>query len=816
MFFGACRGSRRGLLAGGVRASLAGIEVLDQLAHAPPELVWGLVARGIGVVYAIAFASLTFQVGPLAGREGVAPVAELMAAIRRDFSAPRRWLYFPGLLWLHAGDRWLRALPWLGLAAALTIVAGGPHTPLAFFLCWALYLSLDRAVVLVYPWDSLLLEAGFWAMFLPALAWAPAVAASGAPMPALAWVFRLLLFRVMFGFGKQKFAGSTRADAGFLKGFAIRQPLPTPFGWLAHRAPMWVHKAALALLFVVEVVLPLAIFVPGPASVVFALATAGLMLAIAATGNYGFFNVLTIALCGVCFDSATALAPLELFAPTLPATTLALQALIVLHTFGALLCLPLNTWASFTWTLWPWWERALPRALRWPIAVFRGLQPLRWLHAYGVFPPRSAPAIKMSPALEVTWDETRWYTLTPRWWPTLESSPPRWVAPHHPRFDHAIVYEATGFHEASVLRNLTGRWDPYGHARCSGAGRLMRRVLRGELRSQLFFGESLPAERGAPIAARVRMYMLEATTPAEQRASGAWWRRTLVGPHLPRARAEDRWLDGRPPPPESWAPEDWRWVGRSRLGPLLRRAAAGEDPHALVCLETTELTPADVDALWEEFVPMFAATDRDDWSQLPALVERVRGRWSGPQIDRFERLLGRYALLGMARCERLFVAGGLRAILGRRPAPLDVETHLHLNLLIRHVIGEGREAYAAMMREPETAATWLSRMSLRSGWFFEAVLRPERMAHQAQKFRMLASQVEVRGWPRPSARAAELAVWGAARVRRLWGAFAMIEFLRGEFREEVWAETPERWPRFELCADLSLRPLAEPDETTRS
>nr|WP_276603685.1 lipase maturation factor family protein [Nannocystis pusilla] len=64
--------------------------------------------------------------------------------------------------------------------------------------------------------------------------------------------------------------------------------MPTPLGWLAHRAPMGVHKAALALLFVVEVVLPLAIFVPGPASVVFGLATAGLMLAIAATGNYGF------------------------------------------------------------------------------------------------------------------------------------------------------------------------------------------------------------------------------------------------------------------------------------------------------------------------------------------------------------------------------------------------------------------------------------------------------------------------------------------------------------------------------------------------
>ncbi|WP_267684265.1 lipase maturation factor family protein [Nannocystis sp. SCPEA4] len=786
-----------------------GIDILTQLAHASPELVWGLVARGIGVVYAIAFASLTFQVVPIAGREGVAPVAELMAAIRRDFSAPRRWLYFPGLLWLHAGDRWLRALPWLGLAAALAIVAGGPHTPLAFLICWALYLSLDRALVLVYPWDSLLLEAGFWAMFLPALAWAPELAAVDAPIPALAWVFRLLLFRVMFGFGKQKFAGSTRADAGFLHGFTIRQPLPTPFGWLAHRAPMWLHKTALAAMFVIEVVLPFAVFVPGPASVVFALATAALMLAIAATGNYGFFNVLTIALCVVCFDSATASLPLQWF--DAPLSQQMLQALIVLHTFGALLCLPLNTWASFTWTLWPWWPRVLPWPLRWPIAVFRALQPLRWLHAYGVFPPRSAPAIKMSPALEVTWDEQTWHTLTPRYWPTLTTSPPRWVAPHHPRFDHAIVYEATGFHEASVLRNLTGRWDPYGHARCSGAGRLMGRVLTGALRSRLFFGESLLQQREPPRAARVHMYMLQPTTPGERKAKGEWWRRTLVGPHLPRARAGDAWLDGSPPPPELWSPEDWLWIGRSRLGRSLRRAAAGEDPHALVLLEASGLAEADVQQLWGEFLPMFAAIDRDDWSRLPERVTAVRSRWSAGQIDRFERIVGRYALLLMARCERLFVAGGLAAILGWKRAPLDVETHSHLNLLARYVVAEGRAAYDAVFREPALAADKLATMSLRSGMFLEAVLRPERLAHQAQKFRMLASQVDVRGWPRPSARGEKIARWGAARVQRLWGAFAMIEFLRGELGAE-WADTPERWPRFELLADGSLALLADERE----
>lgn len=775
--------------------------------------MWGLVGRGIAAVYAIAFASLTFQVLPIAGREGVAPVAELMAAIRRDFTAPRRWLYFPGLLWASAGDRWLRALPWLGLLAALTIVVGGPHTPVMFAACWALYLSLDRALVLVYPWDSLLLEAGFWAMFLPALATAPELGAVAAPLPALAWVFRLLLFRVMFGFGKQKFLGTTRADAGFLQGFMIRQPLPTPLGWHLHFAPMWIHKAALAAMFVIEIVLPFAIFVPGPASVVFALATAGLMLAIAATGNYGFFNVLTIALCVVCLDTTTAVAlePAQLFAPAWPWTTLGLHALIVLHTFGALLCLPLNTWASFTWTLWPWWERALPAVLRWPVPLFRALQPLRWLHAYGVFPPRSAPAIKMSPALEVTWDGATWHTLAPRFWPTLEGSPPRWIAPHHPRFDHAIVYEATGFHEASVLRNLTGRWDPYGHARCSGAGRLIGRVLAGELRSGLFFGEA--ATQRAPVAARVHMHMLRPTTRAERRATGRWWQRTLVGPHLPPLRAGDEFfLNGSPPLPELWHPEDWVWIRRSRMGPLLRRAARGEDPHALARCEG--LGEAEVRALWEEFVPMFAAVDRDDWSDLSQWVAQVRGRWSAGQIDRFERLIGRYALLLMARCEALFREGGLAAIFGVRAARLDVKTHLHLNLLARHVIAGGRARYEAVMRRPELAVDELRGMSLRSGLFFEAVLRPERLAHQAQKLRMVASQVDVRGWPRPSARAQKLAAWGAERVRRLWGAFEMIELLRGEFRGEAWADTPERWPRFELLADRSLVLLTEEERAS--
>lgn len=788
------------------RQSCAPIEALASLERLPAAWVWGLFSRGLGAVFLIAFVSLAIQVRPIAGRRGLAPIAQLLAAIRRDFPAPRRWLYFPTLLWIRAGDRALTAIPWLGALAALSIVIGGPHAPWGFFACWLLYLSLDLPMGLVYPWDSALLECGFWAMLLPATATLPDARALSAPAPEIAWVFRLLLFRILFGFGKQKFAGSTRSDVGFLHGFFVRQPLPTPLGWLAHRAPMGFHALALGIMFVIELILPFGLFLPAPASALFAIATSGLMVAIAATGNFGFFNLLTIALCLVCLDGETARAfSLARFFDVRSFGEGATRALVALHCLGALLCLPLNTWASFTWTLWAWWPRALPAWARWPISLFRALQPLRWLHPYGVFPPRSAPAVKTTPTLELTWDGETWHTPTPRFWPTLETSPPRFFAPYHPRFDQAIVYESVGFHEASGFRGLTGRWNPYGHARGSGAALLMRRVLEGELDGEFFFGGSLPRERGAPIAARMPLYLLTPTTPRARASTGRWWNRRLIGPHLPLARRGDAMLRIEPPPPELWHPEELTWQRRSRLGPLMRRAAAGDDVHALVLREAEGLSTSDVERFWSELVPWIGGLDRRDWGAMRAHVEAARARWGLDLLDRFERLAGRYALFLVARCEPDFVAGGLLAILGLRAAPLEVRSHWQLALLARHVICEGREAYDQVMASPREARAHAARMTTASGAFLDALFRFESLVHQSQKLRMLASQVDVEGWPAPSERKRRVGAWGLERARRLWGVFEMMEFLREQFRDEgERAGFPERWPRFRLQRDASL------------
>ena len=171
-----------------------------------------------------------------------------------------------------------------------------PHRRWALAVCWLCYLSLDLAIELVYPWDCLLFEAGLLALLLPVVDPLPALTATAQPLPVVVLAYQVLLVRVLWGFGKFKFMGMTRKDSGYLREFLITQPMPTKLGWWAHHLPLPIHRAALLLLFLVEVPLPVLAFVPGPGRLVLAVAATAVMLGIQLTGNFGFFNVLLIVL----------------------------------------------------------------------------------------------------------------------------------------------------------------------------------------------------------------------------------------------------------------------------------------------------------------------------------------------------------------------------------------------------------------------------------------------------------------------------------------------------------------------------------------
>lgn len=188
----------------------------------------------------------------------------------------------------------LRANLRYDLAACLVGVVW-PH-PVVFVYLYLAYYSYKRisGPFLNFQWDSLLLESLFVSVPL---------ALSSAPwMDALCvWLFRFLLFRLMFGSGMVKAFG--RDPAWHTNFSAMRyhfqtQPLPNRLARLVHlHAPPAAFAALTYATLAVEVLFPLLSLASWPlCNVVVAAGYAGLMLAIGSTGHFGFFNALTTTL----------------------------------------------------------------------------------------------------------------------------------------------------------------------------------------------------------------------------------------------------------------------------------------------------------------------------------------------------------------------------------------------------------------------------------------------------------------------------------------------------------------------------------------
>lgn len=200
----------------------------------PSELlVYGLFIRLLGLVYCISFSSLFVQILSIAGSEGLTPARQVSAQLSVDFpSALHRLWYFPSVFQLlPPTDGALRGVCAAGIASGLAMVYGGAFGAAGSLLAWVAMLSLADAADLNYPWDCLLLEAGFLALLLPSGGVLPDLGAATAPSPAVSWALRWLLFRVLFGFGKLKFFGTSAKDSCYIKSFLIGMPIPTRSAW---------------------------------------------------------------------------------------------------------------------------------------------------------------------------------------------------------------------------------------------------------------------------------------------------------------------------------------------------------------------------------------------------------------------------------------------------------------------------------------------------------------------------------------------------------------------------------------------------------
>jgi lipase maturation factor 1 len=471
-----------------------------------------LFLRLLGVVYFVAFVSLALQITGLVGEHGLLPAGGFLERAHAAYGSGAYRL-FPTLCWLGAGDGMLRALAWGGAVLSLVLVAGVAQAPVLLLL-WVCYLSL--AVVgqnfLWFQWDALLLETGLLAVLYAPTDMRPSLQRERAPSPAMRWLVWALVFRLMFLSGITKLASGDPAwrHLTALDYHFWTQPLPTWPAWYAQWLPEWMHRGMTLATIAIELLVPWLIVVPerwaGRGSRRARHAACALLvlgqLAIALTGNYGFFNLLAIVLCLSLLDDAVLgrVLPLRLAAgdPEPRWKQYAIRGFAPLLALLAAL-----TFAGEIIQTLPGRRGAFANPLLDAVA------PLRSVNGYGLF--RVMTTERYEIVIEGGADTVHWREYSFRWKPGDPARPPAFVAPHMPRLDWQMWFAALNPEGAR-------EWlEP-----------LIRHLLEGTPEVLTLLREN-PFPDAPPRYVRLAYYRYRFSTPVERTTGGMWWQRERVG-----------------------------------------------------------------------------------------------------------------------------------------------------------------------------------------------------------------------------------------------------------------------------------------------
>src|SRR5262249_27696757 len=198
------------------------------------------------------------------------------------------------------GFAWNDALLWWGTVAGAVLgtgLAAGLAPRWLLVAGWLLYLSYVGVgeEFLSFQWDNLLLESSFFAFFVTPSGWRLRDAPPPRPLGLFLMQWLLVRLYVESGLAKLLLGDPTWRDLSAMATYYETAPLPTWIGWYVHQAPMWAHRATGAATLAVELVVPFSIWGPRLLRPGAFLLMAAFQLVVLTTGNYGFFNYLSLA-----------------------------------------------------------------------------------------------------------------------------------------------------------------------------------------------------------------------------------------------------------------------------------------------------------------------------------------------------------------------------------------------------------------------------------------------------------------------------------------------------------------------------------------
>jgi predicted DCC family thiol-disulfide oxidoreductase YuxK len=476
--------------------------------------------RALGLIYLIAFVSLWMQIGGLIGSNGILPVGPYMSGAAHYFDANgvgiNRFRLLPTLSWFSTSDSFLHFECAAGTVLSCLLIIGIAPTP-CLFLLWLIYLSLATVGrdFLGFQWDNLLLEAGFVAIFFAPLQLWPRPSREAPPSRLVLWLFRWLLFRLMFESGVVKLTSGdpTWHNLTALTFHYETQPLPTWIGWYAYQLPVWFQKASCLVMFVIELGVPFLIFAPRRLRMFGGGALAFLQVLILLTGNYTFFNWLTLALCLPLLDdfALKRIGPSPLRSGFAKHATGDIKRALVawprVVTIGlAAIVIPISL-MQLIFTL-----GARPSLLK-PVAfAYEWLAPFRSVNSYGLFAVMTTERREI--IVEGSRDGKTWLPYEFKYKPGDVKRRPVFVAPYQPRLDWQMWFAALGSYQE----------NPWFVNFCV-------RLLQGSPEVLGLLGRN-PFPDKPPRYVRAVVDDYHFTNFTERRQNGDWWKRERRNEYL--------------------------------------------------------------------------------------------------------------------------------------------------------------------------------------------------------------------------------------------------------------------------------------------
>jgi len=465
----------------------------------PPEysLVTRIFLIALGLIYFSAFFSFLMQAQGLIGSHGILPLHYYLDRLT-EYYGDWAWLNAPMIFWFNASNPVIQFTCIAGCLVALLLIFNVLRES-ALILLYILYLSLYYAgqTFMTFQWDILLLEAGFLAIFI------------GQGSRIIVWLYRWLVFRFIFLGGLVKLLSRDPAwdSLTALNYHFETQPLPTPLAWYAHQLPESLLMTLVAITLFVELVVPFFIFSTRRFRFIAAWLIIIFQTGIILTGNYNFFNLLTISMCVFLFDDAaiSRCYPSRLMTPAVSGMLTQLNAGFFLRSILALVIIYTSS-EKLAPYVWPGINNEFS-------VITRVISPFNIVNNYGPFAIMTTERNEI--IVEGSSDGINWQEYRFRYKPGELDKPLRWIIPHQPRVDWQMWFAALSNPDRQI-------WFK----------RLLYQCLEGE-REVLKLFEYNPFKGSPPKYIRAQMYRYEFTSADERAQTGHIWKRSFIKVYFP-------------------------------------------------------------------------------------------------------------------------------------------------------------------------------------------------------------------------------------------------------------------------------------------